>query len=168
MWLCTTRGFYSVVRKGTPPNIFQVRARTRNDIQNLCDLISIPYSRIVVSHDSDYEFRVKLSQSELGLMGAKLLDTIRYENFKMACGRRPDQQKQCDTYHKWWSDHSKWQEHPPYSGLRNRISDDDIPLSETSDGSASTNPEPPASDVIRRKRGNGRMPEREEQRPLDL
>lgn len=120
VWLATVRGFYSVVRKGTPPNNFQVRARTRKDIENLCDLIGIPYSRIVVSHDSDYEFRVKLDQSELGVMGAKLLDTIRYENFKQACSSRPDQQKQCDTYHRWWSDHARWQEHPPYSGVGRR------------------------------------------------
>ena len=91
MWLCTLRGFFSVVRKGTPPNNFQVRGRRRKDIENLCDIIGIPLSRIVTSHDSDYEFRVKLNQAELGAMFDGLAATITYGNFKSTVDLQPDQ-----------------------------------------------------------------------------
>ena len=143
MWLATVRGFYSVVRKGTPPNNFQVRARTRKDIENLCDLIGIPYSRIVVSHDSDYELRVKLDQSELETMFQGLQGELQYPNFKSACDSRPDQRKQSATYHKWWHDHAAWQAHAPYSGFTRSLDSHERTLDAD-------------SDVARQKRGNGR------------
>jgi hypothetical protein len=150
MWVCSTLGFFSVVKKGTPPNEFQVRARTRRDIENLCDLIELPYSRIVTSHDSDYEYRVLLNAEELGQLFDGLQATITYSNFKSAVSRRPDQQKQCETYHAWWSDAARWQEHRPYSGFQPRLSDHAKP-------SNSDEYQPPADIVARGKLGNGRQ-----------
>jgi hypothetical protein len=157
MWLCTLRGFFSVVRKGTPPNNFQVRGRRRKDIENLCDIIKIPLSRIVISHDSDYEFRVKLNQAELGAMFDGLAATITYGNFKRAVDSQPDQKKQGATYHQWWVDHAAWQEHPPYSSWRHV---DDAPEPR---GGASDNAELPLPEVVRAKRGNGRKANRDDQ-----
>lgn len=151
MWLCTTAGFFSVVKKGTAPNNFQVRARTRQDIENLCDLMKLPYSRIVTTHNSDYVFRVLLDEYELGQIFGALQATITYSNFKSAVGRRPDQQKQCATYHKWWSDHAEWQAHPPYSGASMRE------LTPPAEPSAPNEYAPPSDAITRGKRGHGRQ-----------
>ena len=142
MWLCTTVGFFSVVRKGRPPNNFQVRSRTRLDIENLCDLIKLPHSRIVTTHDSDYEFRVLLDEYELGRMFDALQTTVTYRNFKGAVGGRPNQRQQCETYHKWWHDHARWQVHPPYSGSRKRQ------LSPPGEPSAPNEYDPPKDAVV--------------------
>jgi hypothetical protein len=171
MWLCTVRGFYSVVKKGAPPNNFQVRARTRQDIDNLCGIIDIPTSRVLTSRDSDYAFRVLLNEAELSRMFLGLMATVDYSNFKLAVGQHPDQSRQCEMYHSWWADHANLQDRPPYSGAR--LSDSDcwyrraVGHTQEPTPSAPDNAEAPEQ-AARKKAGSERKGKRDHQRPLDL
>ena len=84
MWLCTNRGFYSVVKidprygeqgDNTKDEIYAVRARSEKHLHCFNKKVFVyPYS--------DYEFRVYLTESELQSWVLKEVNRIDYTNFK--------------------------------------------------------------------------------------
>jgi len=55
MWLMAQYGFYSIVRKGE--NDFHIRARAKNDLENLRMRAQIPKD-VVTSPFVDYRYRL--------------------------------------------------------------------------------------------------------------
>jgi hypothetical protein len=82
MWMLTTRGFYSAVQKpGDGPNMLTVRARRRDDLDRLRDLLpdAKPYQEKRVS---DYAWRIRVSVADWSMVCAVLATEIDYSNFK--------------------------------------------------------------------------------------
>lgn len=88
MWLCTTLGFFSIVRKEY--ETFHIRARSRADLESLLAALgkgsataSRPALQCVTSYPgSDYPWRILCPASELPRVFTTLQETLCYENFK--------------------------------------------------------------------------------------
>jgi acyl carrier protein len=115
MWLCSSIGFFSLVKKGGV-DTWQVRARVKRDIENLCDTMRLPRSRIIHTTNSDYAWRLQFNRAEKNAFFDTMNSLVDYSNFKSEVGRHSDQSKQLHIYHKWWSDMAAIQETRPYSG----------------------------------------------------
>lgn len=101
MWLFTTRGFYSVVEKPSDKeaDTLTVRARSRQDLANLSDLIEATPYRI---DNSDYPWRITVDRKEWNAVMVKLTEEIQYDNFKDAvCDRNPD--RYYPYINVWWT-----------------------------------------------------------------
>ena len=84
MWLITTDGFVSVVKKGknaTKP--FCVRSRDRKSINNVIDALAIK-RKIWEDAATDYEYRIFISEDELKEYMVYIAENIDYDNFKDA------------------------------------------------------------------------------------
>ena len=103
MWLMTKHGFYSIVEKR--PGEFHVRARERQDLENLLSVLSWRlYDRcpeIVETPEADYRYRFVTSRKPVSFLMSKLADGIDYPNFKAEIAARPDQRRK--PYHTVWN-----------------------------------------------------------------
>ena len=86
MWLVTTRGFYSVVEHRSDPDRLIVRARRREDLDALAELI--PGLEIFSDRRADYRWRAIVARSEWVVALALLAGEIDYPNFKNAVAKR--------------------------------------------------------------------------------
>jgi hypothetical protein len=104
MWIVTDRGFFSVVDKGEPEGCLCVRARVREDLENLCQLDSlIAYTdSIEESALSDYRFRIHVRREDWVAASASLSEQINYDNFKNAVADRQDYER-AHIYSDVWS-----------------------------------------------------------------
>lgn len=98
MWIATTIGFYSIVQKEHHDDpdgkkLFVVRARARDDLQRLVDLIQPKLKlytgdkpvkiKIYEYEKSDYKYRIYLETKEdFEATLAALAKTVTYPNFK--------------------------------------------------------------------------------------
>ena len=82
MWLFTTRGFYSVVEDHAKNGQLLVRARVREDLEALVDLI--PGLEVSETLDRDYRFRASVEREAWESAAAALGREIDYPNFKNA------------------------------------------------------------------------------------
>lgn len=118
MWIATTIGFYSIVQKGHHDDpdgkkLFVIRARTKDDLQRLVDLIQ-PKLKLYVGdtpvrikiHEyekSDYQFRIYLDTKEdLATTLATLAEKVTYPNFKDEIAEIPHQQDKAPAYANLW------------------------------------------------------------------
>lgn len=104
MWIASTLGWFSIVKKGAPTE-WQVRARQRGDLESLLaacgwDEDDVP---IVRSPTNDYRFRVIVTRARLAKVFGCLLETIRYGNFKQAIAETPGQRGKLAAYHNIWA-----------------------------------------------------------------
>jgi hypothetical protein len=159
MWLAAVTGLYSVVKKGAPGE-YQVRARVKGDLENLCGRIGFPNSRIITTPAGDYAFRLVVSEEELGLILESLRASIEYPNFKNAVARVPGQEKHEIMYHKWWADAAKLQPWPPYCGPRR-----DVHEARLADSGGRADDVEPRASTARKTRGSGRKTKSEELDP---
>jgi hypothetical protein len=86
MWLCTTRGFFSIAKIGdtyletkdnTEGETFNVRSRVESHLQQ-----TFPGKRIFQYPKSDYEYRVYLTPEELNEFLLDEASNVTYSNFK--------------------------------------------------------------------------------------
>jgi len=101
MWLLTTIGFYSVVQHRDDPDMLIVRARTREDIEALCDR-RLPVGDIVAEAGTDYRYRVFCARAEFEEAVAGLVHDLDYPNFKNAVAERQGAER-AGLYSKIWS-----------------------------------------------------------------
>ena len=170
MWLMTTAGAYSIVRKGEV-GAYQVRGREKRDLQNLLMLVNLPADRLIVTRSGDYGFRIIVNTEELSRIFAALMATIDYDNFKDEVARHPDQAKKLRVYHEVWHLLSKVQPWPPYSGGRISGTEwyrDTFGHAPEPKRAALDDVELPAPTSVRAKRGNGRKGKHDDQHPLDV
>src|ERR1035437_900658 len=100
MWLMTKHGFYSIVQK--KPGEFHVRARVRQDLENLVDRVPLPGAEIHATKTADYSFRIVTGQGDVRKVMQFLGDSLDYSNFKDTIARTPDQQAKHDAYASVW------------------------------------------------------------------
>ena len=100
MWLATQHGFYSIVQK--PAGQFHVRARCKQDLENLTSLVGIE-GRLHNTTDGDYAWRIVVGQKEVARIMAALATTIDYPNFKDRIHDKPDQEDKLPAYSRLWS-----------------------------------------------------------------
>ena len=98
MWLMTKYGFYSIVQK--EPDIYHVRSRELQDIENLVKKIPLPNANIIETSNSDYAVRVLVGQDDLQKILTFLKDSLDYSNFKNEVGLHSDQSRK--PYHEVW------------------------------------------------------------------
>jgi len=96
MWVCSSEGFASIVRKS--PGEFHLRFRLMRDAKNICKLVGFPNDRIITTSKADYRYRVILSSAELLPVFVALAGTITYSNFKAKVSERPDQRAKLAAY----------------------------------------------------------------------
>ena len=101
MWLCTQRGFFSIV-DGHETGQAYVRSRHEQDLVNLQTLCGLA-GPMVVSEDSDYPVRLIVDKADVPGILAKLGEDINYRNFKSRIDELPDQREKHNAYSGLWS-----------------------------------------------------------------
>lgn len=100
MWLATQHGFYSVVEK--QPGQIHIRARCRNDLENLVALARLD-APIIETPTADYGWRLVVAKKEFLRALAAIGQTVNYPNFKDRIHALPDQRAKSSVYARLWS-----------------------------------------------------------------
>jgi len=91
MWVICARGFYSVVENRNRAGELLVRARVREDLEALRDLL--PGVDVEETPERDYRFRVSVPHEDWALAVAELAREIDYPNFKDAVAERQGRER---------------------------------------------------------------------------
>ena len=100
MWLATQYGFYSIVQKAE--NIYFVRARIRQDLVNLLELLDLE-TEVLDWAQADYRYRIIVDLEELLEIMVQLAGGIDYPNFKAQIYQREEQSHKLGAYQNIWS-----------------------------------------------------------------
>lgn len=92
MWLMTSIGFFSVVRKSGETDL-TVRARVRGDLEALGEKYLSTLGPIEVGAGSDYPYRARISSKDLADAVARMVEDIDYSNFKDAVAERQGRER---------------------------------------------------------------------------
>jgi hypothetical protein len=105
MWLLTTTGFYSIVRKprDREAGTLTVRARARADLDALRARYLPALGDIVESETTDYRFRAQAPQAAVAEAVRRAVADIDYDNFKDAVAERQGRARE-QVYHQVWHD----------------------------------------------------------------
>lgn len=101
MWLMTQHGLYSVVQDEDPAYL-RIRARRKQDLDNLSDLVTFK-AEVIESDASDYRYSIRLKRGSARRLLAATFDHINYPNFREAITRTPDQREKIFSYRQIWS-----------------------------------------------------------------
>lgn len=111
MWLATKVGFYSVVQHKNRKNCYIVRARCREDIENLINGIpSINNESVVETRDADYRFRLNINKYQFNALMGFLSNSVDYPNFKDEIKSSKQQKDKLSFYTKIWFTMLQFQE----------------------------------------------------------
>lgn len=101
MWLVTTRGFYSVVADSADPDAVLVRARRREDLEALGDLLI----DMAIEHtpQRDYAWRATVQRAQWETAASALAAEIDYPSFKSAVAARQGLER-AHVYARVWED----------------------------------------------------------------
>jgi hypothetical protein len=83
MWIFTSTGFVSAVRKYDRPDVITVRSRDRRSLEPLTETAGV---EIVVSPFGDYPYRAFIEPEVFTKWVAEQADDIDYDNFKSRVG----------------------------------------------------------------------------------
>ncbi|WP_203467598.1 NUDIX domain-containing protein [Dechloromonas sp. TW-R-39-2] len=101
MWLFTTIGFFSAVQKpGT--DFITIRARVRNDLDNLREKYLPDLSPTIAKAGTDYPWRATVSHVKFAEALSKIALDIDYDNFKDAVAKHQGKSR-AHRYGKVWS-----------------------------------------------------------------
>jgi hypothetical protein len=102
MWIITSIGFFSIVRKpeDVASGTLTVRARVRGDLEALRQACP-ELGEIEESPHSDYRFRARGPKAAVGAAIGRLAEGIDYDNFKDAVGARQGRGR-AEVYHGVW------------------------------------------------------------------
>lgn len=81
MWLMTTFGFFSIVRKPGETDL-TVRARVRSDLEALEKYYLPSHGPITAGGGTDYRYRARVAPGALAAAVARMVEDIDYANFK--------------------------------------------------------------------------------------
>lgn len=111
MWLFTTYGFYSVVQDQENRHKLLIRARAKEDIDNLADLgrrVLGADLNVIHTPAADYAFRVWIDRREWAKLAQVLtVESVTYPNFKAEIHGQPDRDS---AYMRLWSIMKGWQD----------------------------------------------------------
>jgi hypothetical protein len=82
MWLFTTIGFYSVTQVKENPDLLQVRARVRGDLDNLRTKYMPELTPTVQLPGRDYPYRAYTDRAGLSAAMVQIVHDLTYSNFK--------------------------------------------------------------------------------------
>ena len=86
MWLFTRNGFYSVVQDKKDERLIQLRARIKDDLENLFAFaakeLKIALPAIISTPQADYAYRVVVERTVWIKLASALAEEIDYCNFK--------------------------------------------------------------------------------------
>ena len=107
MWIFSTLGFFSIVRKphaAVPGRPMQIRARRAADLHNLARAASLcgDEAAPIVTPNADYCARLAVSDESLARVMSALTATITYSNFKSAIHAIPDQSDKSSALGEIW------------------------------------------------------------------
>lgn len=100
MWIMSTLGFYSIVKK---EGGIHIRARKRGDIERLLNVCGF-HTGILESREADYRYRIIIPEGDLGFVMEILGSSVEYPNFKDAIAGVASQQSRVGAYHRIWSE----------------------------------------------------------------
>lgn len=109
MWICSTFGYFSIVKSDREDGVFLVRARSTKDLEILKRETGLS-NEIVVLPDTDYTARLIVTTEELSSIFYKLERSIGYSNFKSEIYRTSEQADKMDSYHGIWQIMYEYQE----------------------------------------------------------
>jgi hypothetical protein len=98
MWVFTSTGFISAVRKYDRPNVITVRSRDRRSLEPLAETAGV---EIAVSPLGDYPYRAFIEPEVFTKWVAEQADAIDYDNFKSRVGSTRGHQF-TDALHNVW------------------------------------------------------------------
>lgn len=86
MWILTSTGFFSIVRKhcDVPAGTLTVRGRVRGDLERLRSGYLPDASPIEEDFAADYRYRFRVDAGELASVLGRIVTDIDYDNFKEA------------------------------------------------------------------------------------
>lgn len=90
MWVVSTEGFFSIVRKpeDVDSETLTVRGRVRADLENLKNRYLPEASQISEDEKADYRYRLRAKASDVGKALGRMAGGIDYGNFKDAVEER--------------------------------------------------------------------------------
>jgi len=97
----TQHGLYSVIEDGDPAYLL-IRARRKQDIINLADLVTFK-TEVTESEAADYRYSIRLKRGSARRLLAATFDHINYPNFRDAISKIPDQREKFFSYRQIWS-----------------------------------------------------------------
>ncbi len=101
MWLMTTVGFFSIVRKPDETDL-TVRARVREDLEALEKEYLPSLGPIVAGGGTDYPYRARVDSRALAAAIARMVEDIDYTNFKDTAAARQGMER-AHVYGEVWS-----------------------------------------------------------------
>ena len=101
MWLITTIGFFSVVRKPGETDL-TVRARARSDLEELRKVYLPTLGPTEAGSGTDYPYRARVSSEALAATVARMVEDIDYANFKDEVGAQQGPER-AHIYGEIWS-----------------------------------------------------------------
>lgn len=124
----TKLGFYSIVLVKNQKQ-YQIRARSRQDLENLLKAINAEKINIIETTDSDYRFRILVwSSNDMKAIFEVLCKSIDYDNFKRMIAGSPDQHEKSMYYGDIWGTMWNYQNekhNERKAGLHDTIEDGD-------------------------------------------
>ncbi len=103
MWIFTKYGFYSIVQDNNDKNLFKVRARKKEDLEELQKKVDgISLFKIHKDERADYRFRIFITSEKLVEIMVMFSTSIDYSNFKDSIYRNKAQKDKLDSYHQIW------------------------------------------------------------------
>ena len=130
MWVFFKGGFVSIVKHRKRRNLFLVRSRVREDLDNFLSYVERKKPpRVYVNSGSDYRFRAFLKRSEVADVMFEIAEDIDYSNFKNAVHGEPDRDL---AYMGCWRamNHLQTSRHPRPLPYYQPLWDNDIPVDE--------------------------------------
>jgi hypothetical protein len=90
MWIISTEGFFSIVRKpeDVDSEMLTVRGRVKADLERLKTMYLPLASSISENERADYRYRFRTKASDVGEALSHMAVNIDYENFKNAVEKR--------------------------------------------------------------------------------
>jgi hypothetical protein len=102
MWICANDGFVSVVADNGNPARLMVRARRKQDLQNVCGLCV----EVIENAGSDYRWRAFVDRKAFAALVAERVENIEYTNFKNSVADHDLH----ELYMRFWELHHRYQE----------------------------------------------------------
>jgi 8-oxo-dGTP pyrophosphatase MutT (NUDIX family) len=119
MWILTTIGFFSVVRK-PGDSVLTVRARSAGDLDRLRAQFMPALSATVTGAGTDYPVRATISPAAFGQNLAKMGESIDYSNFKNAVAKHMGKPRAA-LYSQVWSTLQGIEDEPAAPSLALRL-----------------------------------------------
>lgn len=110
MWLYTVNGFYSAVQDQNDAERIMVRARKREDLEAMLEVLELQDVRILEWSGSDYAFRCFIRRLEWAQFVLSEIMAMHYVNYKDAALDPDNDKERSNAYHSVWGVMRRWQD----------------------------------------------------------